>query len=157
MSDTDSTTAGSLPDSLRHFRINKVTGCWLWTGRHNARGYGYVDFHGQLHLAHRAVYEAVNGELDHAIPIHHRCKNPRCVNPDHLEALPQHLHARESRRLVLVPDDVRLIRSLRDTTALSAGKIARQLKLPLGAVQGVYKGRTWRSLDADNTVECELV
>lgn len=78
---------------------NKVnvtpTGCWPWTGK-PIRGYGYfMKESGQRIPAHRYSYILHGhtvGEEDH---VHHKCKNPMCVNPSHLEAVHRNDHQRK--------------------------------------------------------------
>jgi hypothetical protein len=69
------------------------SGCWLWTKTALPRvrasaysGYGWFRINGVYHYAHRAAYEAVHGDGSAAdLVVRHRCDNPICVNPDHLE------------------------------------------------------------------------
>jgi hypothetical protein len=37
--------------------------------------------------AHRFYYEMINGPVDESLDIDHLCRNPRCINPEHLEAV----------------------------------------------------------------------
>ncbi len=60
-------------------------GCWLWTGSRDAAGYGRI---GQR-LAHREIYTALVGPIPEGLHIDHLCRTPRCVNPEHLEAVTQ--------------------------------------------------------------------
>lgn len=66
--------------------------CWLWAGTINNKGYGTVyigRFGGRAwsQLAHRALYEFYKGPIPKRLEIDHLCRVPRCVNPDHLEAV----------------------------------------------------------------------
>lgn len=70
--------------------VNKVTGCWIWCGGIDSRGYGSVQIEvaGVLEVrAHRAAYRAFVGSIPDGFQIDHLCRVTSCVNPDHLEAV----------------------------------------------------------------------
>jgi len=68
--------------------VLKTETCWEWSGGTNN---GYGRFHhtsiGSVY-AHRLAYEMVRGPIPDGLSIDHLCRNTRCVNPDHLEAVP---------------------------------------------------------------------
>lgn len=69
--------------------MNLNTSCWYWAGTHAYSGYGHL-WDGQKHRrAHRAVYEALKGDIPEGLVLDHLCKNKLCVNPEHLEAVTQ--------------------------------------------------------------------
>lgn len=64
----------------------EVTGfCWNWTGYRNRGGYGRYMHQKRMQLAHRVSYELLVGPVPDGLVIDHLCRNPSCVNPDHLE------------------------------------------------------------------------
>lgn len=63
--------------------------CWIWCGRVNENGYGWVSDNGKLRLAHRVAYEKVKGSIPSGLVLDHLCGVPGCVNPNHLEAVTQ--------------------------------------------------------------------
>jgi len=62
--------------------------CWHWQANKNNKGYGMIrrGNSAQKILAHRAVYELVNGAIPVGLVIMHSCDTPSCCNPSHLRA-----------------------------------------------------------------------
>jgi hypothetical protein len=62
-------------------------GCWWYTGT-PSQHYGAIrDECAQPVRAHRVAYELLVGPIPDGLEIDHLCRNTRCVNPDHLEAV----------------------------------------------------------------------
>ena len=76
-------------------------GCWIWKGRIDRKGtnneYGRFWFGNTNVMAHRFSYEFLG---DYEIPkdyqVDHLCKNQICVNPNHLQAVPQQENSNRS-------------------------------------------------------------
>jgi hypothetical protein len=68
--------------------VDKTDECWTWKLKLNRDGYGSITVAGKNILAHR--YSVM---LDGRDPIGkvvmHKCDNPACVRPDHLEVATQ--------------------------------------------------------------------
>ncbi len=61
--------------------------CWEWQGAsRDRRGYGgfYLSA-GKMERAHRVAYRLGVGEIPTALVVRHKCDNPTCCNPGHLE------------------------------------------------------------------------
>lgn len=61
-----------------------ASGCWLWKGSRNGRGYGEIYVHGKKEMAHRASWLIHRGVIPDGLYVLHRCDCPPCVNPAHL-------------------------------------------------------------------------
>lgn len=69
-------------------RVDKSSGsdaCWPWIGSKHADGYGKLRWHGAHLLAHRTAYTLAKGEIPAGLCVRHKCDNPPCCNPAHLE------------------------------------------------------------------------
>lgn len=63
-------------------------GCWLWNGGlRGPSGYGVIHLGKKQMQTHRYSYELANGPIPAGLVIDHICYVPRCVNPDHLQAV----------------------------------------------------------------------
>jgi len=87
---------------VEHFTVETVNGCREWVGAGRSRsmakgqpGYALVwkrDLRADLYstirnganLAHRWMWQQVNGPIPAGLYVCHRCDNPPCCNPDHL-------------------------------------------------------------------------
>jgi hypothetical protein len=67
--------------------IGTADACWLWTGKPDAYGYGYLRCGDRTVKAHRVAYQMVRGPIPSGLEIDHTCRNRACVNPAHLEAV----------------------------------------------------------------------
>jgi len=63
-------------------------GCWNWTACKDRYGYGQFSFEGKTKLAHKILYEQYKGKIPKELQIDHLCRNRKCVNPLHLETVP---------------------------------------------------------------------
>src|SRR3990167_922192 len=61
------------------------SGCWLWIGFVDERGYGHVWWDGKCRRAHREMYSLLIGPIDEGMALDHLCRVRSCVNPAHLE------------------------------------------------------------------------
>lgn len=64
-------------------RVTDSTACWTWEGAMSGEGerYGYYGGMG----AHRFSWILANGPIPAGLFVRHKCDNPPCVNPAHLE------------------------------------------------------------------------
>lgn len=76
-----------------NYQVDAETGCWLWTGYRSRGGYAQISVSGgpcakrSREGAHRVAHELYKGPIPEGFDVDHLCRNPSCVNPDHLEAV----------------------------------------------------------------------
>lgn len=67
-------------------KFKKTESCWVWNGTLNSSGYGIFLLTGGTPVrAHRYAYELYVGKIPDGKIIMHKCDNPPCVNPNHLQ------------------------------------------------------------------------
>lgn len=68
---------------------DEATGCLLWTGCLNSRGYGVISVEGERQLVHRVAWQLDNEPLAEGLTIDHvhdrGCRHKHCANVAHLE------------------------------------------------------------------------
>lgn len=79
--------------------VLEADGCWRWTGATAGR-YGVFTESGRQEMAYRVAFRWVNGWLPsgHRVVLDHLCRNPLCVNPQHLEAVTQRENCRRGQK-----------------------------------------------------------
>lgn len=66
--------------------------CWEWTAA-TTGGYGRFSIGRRMRQAHRLAYELLVGPIPKGKQIDHICRNRRCVNPKHHEAVSNRVNA----------------------------------------------------------------
>jgi hypothetical protein len=66
-------------------RVQEGPGCWEWMGSKKPAGYGQLNLAGKMVNTHKFSWEIHNGPVEAGLVVRHKCDNPGCVNPDHLE------------------------------------------------------------------------
>lgn len=144
----------------KRFESNfKVTpGCWIWLRKPGSHGYGYMSVQGSPQLTHRLAYELYVGELEKHLYVRHKCDNPLCVNPDHLETGTAKDNTQDAltrgRMLigtlngmaVLTPQLVVQIRDLAGCGLFTQARIAYLYGIRRPAVSKIHLGNRWKSV-----------
>jgi hypothetical protein len=107
----------------------------------------------------RIVYERQHGPLPSGVRLFARCRSKQCCNPSHMvrsddtaamaafglqmktQVGAQHHHVR------LTAEQVRAIRA-QLAAGVSMSRLARELKVNVGTIHAIARGRTWKHLDA---------
>lgn len=80
-------------------RVTKMrkSGCWHF-GKGHPSGYATFNYQKKAYAAHRASHELFVGPIPSGYVVDHRCRVPRCVNPEHLEVVTQKENIRRSHK-----------------------------------------------------------
>lgn len=74
----------NLVDRLKAKTYFNPNGCHEWTGNLNDCGFGRIWYQKKKWSVHRLSYLLFKGDLKHKAYIKRTCKNPGCINPNHL-------------------------------------------------------------------------
>lgn len=111
------------------------SGCWIWTGStvgSKKNWYGKIWHEGKTLLSHRASYETFVGPVPPGLTIDHLCRNPACVNPEHLEPVTQRENALRGIGITAI--------NSKKTTCLRGHALAGEnLKIKVGRDKGLRR------------------
>ena len=134
------------------------TGCWLWMGAVNSRGYGYIRIATKTKKAHRVSYEQFVGEIPDGLFVLHHCDQPGCINPDHLwlgTDADNNADMRSKGRAVYVNGNrVATSRLNREqaleilSSPLRHFELARKFGVTNAAIRQIRMGKNWKYLGA---------
>lgn len=147
--------------------LARVTGyspdeCWPWWDRSD-HGKIYID--GRGIGAHRFSYEMHYGPIPEGLVVRHRCDNPPCVNPAHLElgtvadnsrdcvergraVIPRTRGARHHASK-LTDDQVPEIVALYAAGDVTQQQLAERFGVSQGVIAKVTAGKSWRHVDRE--------
>lgn len=75
---------GGRPKKI-NFKVDE-NGCFILTSHStNSGGYAEIRIKGRTTKVHRHIYEQCFGEIPNGLVVRHKCDNPSCINPEHLE------------------------------------------------------------------------
>lgn len=100
---------------IAKIRYEASTGCWFWTAGRSSDGYPCFQSGGRRQTHKRAArwsYEQFRGLIPPGLQIDHLCRDIRCVNPFHLEAVTPGINTRRGDGLAAV--NARKTHCLRD-------------------------------------------
>lgn len=137
--------------------ITTTDECIEWPTRsREKRGYGWFTFQRKSQRAHRASCEIHKGPIPSGMVIRHKCDNPPCVNPAHLETGTQAANIGDAvrrgriargetpRRSKLTEAQVLEIRDLSKTQ--TSASIASAYGISPPNVRSIVSRKTWRHI-----------
>lgn len=143
----------------RFWRKVDATGeCWIWTALLTPFGHGVINMKTpdgwRPMIASRVSYEMAYGRIPAGLMVRHKCDNPACVRPEHLELGTHDDNMRDMRERHRSASGERhsqarltMVR-VRDIRARLAGgetraSIARDIGVSASAIDDVANGKTW--------------
>lgn len=131
-------------------------GCWEYAGDMR-RGYGRISIRGVAFVVTRVVYEHHHGTISPGYVVRHKCDNPSCVNPDHLEvgtakenaldmvergrAAPK--RGEQNTQAKLTEQSVRRIRELK-ATGSTERELAQQFGVSIPCISSIVCRQRWK-------------
>lgn len=130
------------PSEIIRYRVDSITNCWVWQRSINPNGYGHLTVNNKQVLAHRFVYEFYKGPIPEGLTLDHLCRNPSCVNPDHLEPVTHAENCRRGLRAKLSPKIIEYAKRLKEM-GLPNRAIAQQIGVTHTTINSVFRGLSW--------------
>jgi hypothetical protein len=96
----------------KRYEVDPVTECWNWLLGKTKKGYGRENVEGRNQYAHIISYVKHKGPVPEGKILDHLCRNPGCINPDHLEPVTIAINNRRGLKTKLTPEAVQEIRSM---------------------------------------------
>lgn len=141
---------------------NHPKGCWEWmgkkayNGRNNKYIRGVIRVNNKFIKVHRISYNLHYGEIPPGLEVCHKCDNPLCVNPDHLELgthqknmedcvhrgrlIVPHLSGEDHPGVKLTQDQVNEIK----ISNITQVELAKKYGVSQTRVSRIKRGKTWR-------------
>lgn len=131
---------------LDRYEVDTETDCWNWLG-YLSKGYGVVSVDGINQPAHVAMYTKLKGSIPESLILDHKCRNRRCVNPEHLEPVTYAENTRRGICTKLTHEQVIQIKRLKGK--MTAKQIIEVLGLPVAksTIWHIHTERLWKDLD----------
>ena len=139
--------------------VTKTETCWIWNTCKTPRDYGKFVIDGICYKAHRIAYILFKGSISDDLLIRHKCDNPNCVNPYHLETGTKADNNRDTLErgrgnrvkgekhpgAKLKEDDVLEIRILFGF-GFTCNELAKRFNVGSSAISSIKSGRKWKYL-----------
>jgi hypothetical protein len=133
-----------------------ISGCWLWSGAVDAKGYGRFSVKNKVVKAHRWAYERFIDKIPCGLIVCHKCDVRSCVNPNHLfigtdldnsndkVSKKRHLYGEKHPKAKLNEEQVLFIKN----SNLSVKELTTMFNIHRNAVYKIKNNESWSHLNA---------
>ena len=142
---------------LKKIHFSGPNSCWYWTAAKDRDGYGQFRLNGRMEQAHRVAYQLWVGPIPEGLVVRHKCDNPICVHPTHLELGTQAdnvrdrdergrraaTHGVENGNSKLTDDDVQDIRARYAEGGVSLRALAKEYGVNFTHVSRIVNRKIW--------------
>ena len=135
------------PDDYRVEDRGHVTACWIvsrWKPD-DSRGYTRIRSEGRRVGAHVLMWLQQGRTIPIGMQLDHLCRQPSCINPNHLEPVTPLENTRRGLSAKLSREQVLLIRELRHR-GMKHEEIAAVVGISRGSVSNVLRGVHWSDI-----------
>ena len=122
--------------------------CWEWKGSiHKKTGYGKKQLAGKTLLAHRWIWEILQGTIPKNMVINHLCGNRSCVNPTHLEVVTQADNCRHGSGTVLTKIQAKTIKRLKPYRCKALmTKFRKRYNVADSTITSIWNNKSWKDI-----------
>lgn len=137
------------------FEVNE-NGCFICISHAKDR-FGHIIYRNDGYsLMHRFIYEQCFGKIKEGLVIRHKCDNPSCINPEHLEIgthrdnvndkvkRGRSTYGEKNPKSKLTEDEVR---EIRNNKILSVRELSEKYSVTMSAIRQIINYTTWKHIE----------
>lgn len=146
---------GTASERLAELSVTEESGCIRFTGSIEKSGYGRIMINRVKYGAHRLAYELANGPIPDGYVVRHKCDNPSCINPSHLEVGTQadNIKDKVTRGRQALGSSIgvskiteEIVRDIR-SSGLKVSLLAERYGVSTVSIRNILRRKTWRHVE----------
>lgn len=142
LKNTKRKTVHAIVRLIKNTLVNSENNCWEYSKYIAPNGYASVATSGSTsELAHRLSYRYFIGDIPRGKQIDHLCRNRKCVNPAHLEAVTQRENIRRGALTKLSLEDTDKIKDMYNMKIMKQQQLAEMFGVGQDVISRVVNGK----------------
>ena len=121
----------------------KINNCWNWSKSLNTYGYAQVRIAKKQKIVGRVLYEALIRKIPTGFTMDHLCRNRKCVNPYHLEAVVPAINVQRGLSAKINSKKATKIRRLYSRENITQMELAKMFGIGQGEISRIINYRIW--------------